>query len=122
MSAEAPPFQRYLNQGSSSPDLGEKRKNRVVHCFSTYSCGLYQPAALAAATPAGVGYDFEADSRRVAKMSAVFRLVLFKCTSDIPRSWTDYGNRAFLIEQSSNRNPQYFLSGRFQNTFENIYV
>ena len=38
-------------------------------------CSLYQPAALAAATPAGVGYDVEADGRRVAKMSAVFRLV-----------------------------------------------
>ena len=38
-------------------------------------CSLYQPAALAAATPAGVGYDVEADGRRVAKMSAVFRSV-----------------------------------------------
>ena len=28
-------------------------------------CSLYQPAALAAATPAGVGYDVEADGRRV---------------------------------------------------------
>ena len=27
-------------------------------------CSLYQPAALAAATLAGVGYDVEADSRR----------------------------------------------------------
>ena len=36
-------------------------------------CSIYQPAALAAATPAGVGYDVEADGRRVAKMSAVFR-------------------------------------------------
>ena len=36
-------------------------------------CSLYQPAALAAATPAGVGYDVEADGRRVAKMSAVVR-------------------------------------------------
>ena len=38
-------------------------------------CSLYQPAALAAATPAGVGYDVLADGRRVAKMSAVFRSV-----------------------------------------------
>ena len=44
-------------------------------------CSLYQPAALAAATPGGVGYDVEADGRRVAKMSAVFRSVLFTCTS-----------------------------------------
>ena len=44
-------------------------------------CNLYQPAALAAATPAGVGYDVEVDGRRVAKMSAVFRSVLFTCTS-----------------------------------------
>ena len=44
-------------------------------------CSLYQPAALAAATPAGVGYDVEADGRRVAEMSAVFRSVLFTCTS-----------------------------------------
>ena len=44
-------------------------------------CSLYQPAALAAATPAGVGYDVEADGRRVAKMSAVFREDLFTCTS-----------------------------------------
>ena len=38
-------------------------------------CSLYQPAALAAATPAGVGYDVEAAGRRVAEMSAVFRSV-----------------------------------------------
>ena len=44
-------------------------------------CSLYQQAALAAATPASVGYDVEADGRRVAKMSAVFREDLFTCTS-----------------------------------------
>ena len=44
-------------------------------------CSLYQPAALAAATPAGVGYDVEADGRRVAKMSVVFREDLFTCAS-----------------------------------------
>ena len=44
-------------------------------------CSLYQPAALAAATPAGVGYDVEADGRRVAKMSAVFREDLFTYAS-----------------------------------------
>ena len=44
-------------------------------------CSLYQPAALAAATPAGVGYDVEADGRHVAKMSAVFRGDLFTCAS-----------------------------------------
>ena len=27
-------------------------------------CSLYQPAVLAAATPAGVGYDVQADGRR----------------------------------------------------------
>ena len=42
------------------------------------SCSLYQPAALAAATPAGVGYDVEADGRRVAKMSTVFREAVFR--------------------------------------------
>ena len=44
-------------------------------------CSLYQPAAPTAATPAGVGYDVEADGRRVAKMSVVFREDLFTCTS-----------------------------------------
>ena len=33
------------------------------------------------ANAAGVGYDVEADGRRVAKMSEVFRSVLFTCTS-----------------------------------------
>ena len=44
-------------------------------------CSLYQPAALAAATPAGVGYDVEADGRRVAKMSVVFRSLARRCSS-----------------------------------------
>ena len=47
------------------------------------SCSLYQPAALAAATTAGVGYDVEADGRRVAKMSAVFRSVYTTMTADV---------------------------------------
>ena len=55
-------------------------------------CSLYQPAALAAATPAGVGYDVQADGRRVGGgrrvvewraggWSAVFREDLITCTS-----------------------------------------
>ena len=45
------------------------------------SCILYQPTASAAFTPAGVGYDVEADGRRVSKMSAVFKEDLFTCVS-----------------------------------------
>ena len=46
-------------------------------------CSLYQPAALAAATPAGVGYDVEADGRREAKISAVFLSVYATMTVDV---------------------------------------
>ena len=46
-------------------------------------CSLYQPAALAAATPAGVGYGVEADGRRVAKTSAVFRSLARRCSSRV---------------------------------------
>ena len=49
-------------------------------------CSLYQPAALAAATPAGVGYDVEADGRREAKISAVFLSVYATMTAYVTRT------------------------------------
>ena len=56
---------------------------RLCCCCRCWCCPVayYQPAAFAAATPAGVGYDVEADGRRVAKMSAVFREDLSTCAS-----------------------------------------
>ena len=49
-------------------------------------CSLYQPAALAAATPASVGYDVETDGRRVAKMCfgrRYSRALVRRCSSRV---------------------------------------
>ena len=55
--------------------FSQRRIQHLLLPMLMLPCSLYQPAALAAATLAGVGYDVEADGRRVAKISAVFRSV-----------------------------------------------